>query len=247
MKKLNQQGIAHLTIIGLILIISIIGFVGWRVWDVRKDADQKFNDGKTSQTSPQNLIYNENGSSTVKGELIIYKNSNRGFKFSYPKVYGNLKVVDQEDSSILLFPSLSTGSPKVPIYEGIEGSIAVSTGDKNKATYTRKYGPSVKLTNGKWIIMETNEGDPVKEKVGDTYKDYKSQKNGNLTIYTFESGDEGAIWYNLTFIANGYMSNIGLPYFDTGNGLGDGPLKLNDPKPYNELYKQVINSIVTYP
>jgi hypothetical protein len=91
MKKIhrNQSGVAALTIIGLILIFAVVGFTGWRVWEARKDAKKQLESGSSQQATKTEP---KNEESKVPEGYTLYENKDLGFKFSYPKEWGEAKT-----------------------------------------------------------------------------------------------------------------------------------------------------------
>ncbi len=85
MKKLNQKGFAHLVIVLIIVIVLAgAGFAGWRIYDQRKNT----NINTTSTTSSKTT--EEKPKSTIPDGFVEYENKELGFKFAYPKGWGEV-------------------------------------------------------------------------------------------------------------------------------------------------------------
>lgn len=92
MHRTNQFGIAHIVLIMLALMVSIIGFMGWRLMNKNSSAKQP------AQASNQNK---GEASSKEKKEVAIpadwqwFKSHDGTVKFAYPKIWGTLAETEK--------------------------------------------------------------------------------------------------------------------------------------------------------
>ncbi len=94
MKKLykSQSGVAHLTVIGLLLVFAVVGFTGWRVWQVNQDNKKSASqsDGASQSTSSSKPKEKTEDKNKLPDGFIEYANQEYGFKFAYPKEWGEV-------------------------------------------------------------------------------------------------------------------------------------------------------------
>lgn len=82
-RKLHENGAAHLTAVGIILILAIASFTGWRVWQAREDS-------RKSTDATSNNIDNSKVAKVSKKEVALpegyakYENKTVGFSLGYP-------------------------------------------------------------------------------------------------------------------------------------------------------------------
>lgn len=101
MKKLNQKGFEHLTIIGIALVLVLVAGIGYYVWSKRDTASQtdqstvvKTEEQTTQETNP------------IPGGYVEYSNTDLGLKFAYPEGWGEPIQISSSDSIITLaFPN----------------------------------------------------------------------------------------------------------------------------------------------
>jgi len=122
----QQDGIAHPGIILLILLVlSAIGFAGWRVHETGKDAKEAESTAtnNSSATTPASQ-QNEN---KIPNGYELYENAELGFKFAYPKEWGEAKF--NEDNC------------NIPdACEGWQAGVSFDTsGDNGNAVYITSY------------------------------------------------------------------------------------------------------------
>lgn len=83
--KNNQKGFSTVELVLVLIIVGLVGFIGWYVWDTKKDTD---NESSTTQTSTSTAS-NGNLSKT-------YTDAKDGTKFSYPEDW-KLDIEKQDD------------------------------------------------------------------------------------------------------------------------------------------------------
>ncbi len=245
MKK-NQNGFSAVEGLLILVIVGLLGGVGWYVWQNKQDDSSKTNISSSAKDEREDKAQEE--VYKVPEGYTLYENKELGFKFVYPKVYGNLTKQPDVNSIQIL----ESAQPDQQYGAGINGIFTIYTYATADQTITgRKYGPQIKLQNGKWIVTEANESDVVGNKVGDEYKDFDkqvpaSQTNNGLAVYTLKGGDEGTESDRLMFIANGKLHEIFLPSFSDGlYGNFDENPKANDKTNFNELLNNVRDSVRT--
>lgn len=126
----SQSGIAHLTIIGLILILSIVGFTGWRVWQVRQDNKKSANqsDGVSQSMSNSKPKEKTEDKNKLPDGFVEYTNQEYGFKFAYPKEWGEVAVQKEPGYTTYTYDSepKSTGAYGLLMSFSLNKDVAAS-------------------------------------------------------------------------------------------------------------------------
>lgn len=239
--KNNQKGFGAVEALVIVLILGLIGFGGWYIWHKSQknepspsNAHSKDRDSSKGQT--------EEASYNVPEGYTVYEDKESGFTFSYPKEYGSFSSQGEVNGVQII----KSATPETQYGPGINGVFQVYTYDTaDQAITSRKYGPQIKLQNGKWIVTEANESDVIGNKVGDVYKDFEgkvpaSQTNKGLAVYTLKSGDEGSEADRLVFVTNGKLHEIYMPTFSDGLYGGD---EANDKSIFTALLSNVRDSV----
>lgn len=85
MKKHNQKGFGHLAISLIVIVVGLIGFTGWYVWqnrDDKKSSSKILETSKTKKSSPLNAP-------SGWGE---YRDDRLSIRFAYPPEWGDISV-----------------------------------------------------------------------------------------------------------------------------------------------------------
>lgn len=98
MKKLAKNAAGFGVVEGLLIlvVIGIIGFAGYYVFQARKEVDKSLDNAASSQDAQNEL------SKAKEIEKQRFKNDELGLSFSYPKAWGEASIVDEayaEDQS----------------------------------------------------------------------------------------------------------------------------------------------------
>ena len=142
-----------------------------------------------------------------------------------------------------------SATPSAQTMPGVEESFGLLNYDSvTQSISARKYGPTVKFENDKWVVVEVNPADTVNQ-VGQEYKglDGKaitaSDKNG-IKTYSFERSDEGCTRYGLVFVSNNKLNELTFPVFCDGVSLStsENPTPA-DRAPYDAMHQNVLNSV----
>lgn len=92
MKPTNSQsGFTPIHLLLLLVIFGIIGFAGWKVYDASKTVNQP-----KAATAPAPAA--QKAESKVPDGFVEFKNEELGFKFAYPKEWGNIEI-DKSDNT----------------------------------------------------------------------------------------------------------------------------------------------------
>lgn len=230
-----------------ILIVTIMGAIGFGAWYLSNPKKEEVQPAPTVTTP----VVEE---PTVKRPAIptgyiTFNSEDYGYSFNYPKEYGKftkqpLALSNTEQQNQI---RLQSEIPAVEYAPGIVGQFVIETSSSDdQEVKIDKFSPSVKLVDGKWIVVTANEMDASKNKVGQEYLDYNkkvvaSQKNDNITVYTFTALYEGNYTTLLVFNYKNVLHNIFLPGFSDGGMQGN--TTLNDKTQYDTLVKNVRDSI----
>jgi len=239
--KNNQKGFGVVEALVIIVILGFVGFGGWYIWQKgQKNESNQSNANVNDKDSGKGQTQKD--SYKVPEGYTVYENKELGFTFAYPKEYGSFSSQGEVSGTQII----KSAVPKTQYGPGINGAFQIYTyATADQAITSRKYGPQIKLQNGKWIVTEANEADVIGNKVGDVYKDFEgnvpaSQANKGLAVYTLKSGDEGSEMDRLVFVAKGKLHEIYMPTFSDGLYGGD---VANDKSAFSTLLTNVRDSI----
>lgn len=252
-----QKGFSVIHILLVAVMIGIVGFAGWYVYDSQQKTDKSLNQANNQEiTDIKKTEQQKTSDFVLPADWQWYENKELGFKFAYPKDYGNIGARDlKKEFPLNDFPDIQSAyrseEPKSEFAPGTSGTIGMEIYRKDLLEKNSiKYGPTVKLVNDKWIVSNVSNSDLQSQyKTGEEYKHPSNNKplpvtnNFGLKIYTFESCDEGTCIIELVFFNKNQLVSIYLPSFDTGLGLGEGPAEPNNRTLFNELHKQILKSV----
>ncbi len=153
------------------------------------DAESKPKDESNSNETADAQIQDDY---VVPEGFVVYENKDYGIKFAYPKEWGTIAEVDKGEA-------LFNGTTEQFEDKAAEKSGKVSVVVRKKENYTtvlEKYGPELKLEEGKWVVADPrtdSSPDNQKYAVGDVYAvPIASEKPGQI-VYDFSAGDEGCL------------------------------------------------------
>lgn len=91
MKKLKQHGFGSIEVVLLVVVLGLIGGLGYYVYQKGKTLPV----ASTSSSSPASTATKpQENKSTVPEGFVEYENKELGFKFAYPKTWGDISVTD---------------------------------------------------------------------------------------------------------------------------------------------------------
>lgn len=224
---------------------------------------EKSDNSNNSNTSNNNASNNDNRDTSVNDTAnseavvpdgyVFYKNTSMGYKFAYPQEFGDFKPQDTYNSTkVSDLPGvqdyLVTNTPADGTILGVAGPFSLfNYKSLDKVVNSHKYGPTIKLINSKWIVVETNPNDPAKNQIGEEYlrldgtKMLSKSQNG-VTTYTFESTDESCSNYHIFVLGSNGLSELIFPTYCDGTYGSAATKKPIDKASYNKLYQNVSNS-----
>jgi hypothetical protein len=248
--KENQNGfsVPHL-LLGLV-VVAIIGFAGWRVYEAQKDTNKSLdNASNASEVTKQE----KKEEYKIPEGYVVYENKEVGFKFAYPKEFGDLKGLTNKVvpsiSNKEAGAALSTDKPNPPFIEGSTNGIALSVlQSPDDIFYTVKYGPTAKYSGDNLVAVEINPADKI-NKSGSEYKNFNGAKEvvnliRGIKVYHIQGGDEGVTNTKFAFKIDNQVVIIELPGFSDGTmGCFETQCEPKDMTEYNEFAKNILNSI----
>jgi hypothetical protein len=239
----KERGFVSLALIGALILVVAVGIVGWLIY--REQTKEKALIEQTAATSEEAIkhVGQVYAPQTPEG-YVKYSNQVLGFSIALPREYGEISEVSDMEGTLTL-RSLVLGEMKYG--PGINGGFTIiGYTSANQEIVSRKYGPNISLNNGEWIVTQISDSDMQGSKIGDVYKGYDDavparQKNGSLTIYSLNGGDEGTTYYRLAFVVKNRLIVVVLPDFSDGlYGASESP---NDPTIFNTMVSHVRDSI----
>lgn len=89
MKTLRtQRGFTGVEALIILLVVGIIGFAGWKVYDAKKSSDKSYDNASKSDAA----IVDKDA--LEKAKLTEFQSKDLGFTFSYPKDWGDAAIKD---------------------------------------------------------------------------------------------------------------------------------------------------------
>jgi len=239
MKK--NSGFAPIETVLILLVALGVILTGWYVWHAKQTADKTLNANNSSTPIYSKRPTKQSTNSQLPEGYTWYQGD--GFKFAYPEAYGEFSVSKDANTDSESVQIWRSGSSKIALFAGLLDDEFFSLNEMKSTDVPigmGKYGPIIKLDNGKWVVAKDSLPDTMPYKTGDIYTYVTATKNTGTTIYTFTPGDEGIISHVLAFTVKGHLCILNLPRFDTGSFLSEHP---NDQKPYDQLAQQIAKSI----
>lgn len=236
----NQRGFSTIEALLIIVVLGLIGFAGWFMW--QKNNDNKTSD-KQTKSSQKESPKETKKTFTVPEGYMTYTNEEFGFSFAYPQEWGKLSPPSDSNFGYSLMSKYigdePLGTSRLQGWFGIDmaktDSFTLSTG---------KYGASVAPTkvDGKyiWKVTRVNPANTT-DKVGDTYPIKTTTGASGTTIYDSSSVDEGAHHSTWAFEAKGMFITVDLPAIL--HGEMDAVPAENLSK-YNAIAKNIQDSVV---
>ncbi len=238
----NQSGFSSIEVILVIVIVAAVSSIGWFVWHSKQTADKTLTPpASATPTFKKKVAVSQSAAVQIPSGWVWY--SGDGFKFAYPDVYTPFATltVDQSSNQGGVLSMWQSSIPGSAPFAGVSGRFVLTEFKTTSSPVgTTKYGPTVKLEGGKWIITEVNPASSQYQ-VGAEYTEFVKATSNGIDTYTSKSGDEGGLSYHIIFVASGHLYNLSLPEFDTGT-YGPTPSP-NDQKPYDQLSTQLVGTI----
>jgi hypothetical protein len=259
--KRNKRAVL---IVLLLFIIGLIGFgaaadaelVNIKVpFDFINKDTEVVNVPPTPNPETQQADQNESQKSeyVVPEGYKVYENTELGYKFTYPTIYGEFTEKSQINNVEVgqiegLNNYFESDNPSTSVIVGAKGPFSLyNYKTSNQEFNTYKYGPDVKFENNKWIVLSINPADTVNT-VGQELKDVEGKAivpndKNDIKSYTFKSLDESCMSTKIVFITNNKLNIIELPQFcyDTTEPSQDNIKSVDSA--YKELYENVLSSI----
>jgi hypothetical protein len=121
----TQAGFSLPHVLLLLLLIGIIGFTGWRVYDAQKKTSKTLDNAANSQNDVKAETKKPAAAMVVPEGFVEYKNQELGFQFAYPKEWGEAKTEKGPET-----PHLANGSEyKISFTSNSEVTAGVQSKD----------------------------------------------------------------------------------------------------------------------
>jgi hypothetical protein len=252
MKK-NQNGFSLPHILLFLVIVAILGFAGWRVYDAQKNA----NNSLSNASNANEVVKQEKKEDTYKPVIPegwkTYSNNEYGFSFAYPQEWGNLEAAapglgtDYDPYWLLLQKS---GTIDQREKYGIKGTLTVAVVSFDfKEFRTVKAGTALEYKaddGGHWIASTKVDLEFDDFKPGDKVSVPVEKKINGTTIFRVEGGyecDQNAEWW---FATKKGVVQIAMPRFNKYVGESTGvcaSTKQVSEEYWRNIYKQILYSI----
>ena len=239
--KNDQRGIAHVAMVFLVVVVlSVVGFAGWKVWDNDKKKNNASSTPKNEKiakdfktpvsTAP---VFNK-----IPVDWLEYKDTENGFRLGYPSEWGTL------GGSPLSTPEYR--SDKQNLY----GTLGVTYLEKaNFSIVAQKYGATIKPSeDGKsWIVSEENPAKVDNYAVGDIYKTKEINVQGGKVIDLTYSDEycTGGRW--LMELKNNYVVFAIPTLCSATNASGDLQMPSSANKAaYSKLFNELLQTVTRF-
>lgn len=181
--KKSQAGFTPIHLLLILVLIGIIGLVGWKVYDAGKSVKPG-----DSSTTPEPVTTKED--SKIPDGFEGYENKEKGFKFAYPQAWG--KVTEYNIAEVYGQPSGEYGN-KTPILElgfsNLKKYDRLTVWKKEMVSISTSFNaPSYCSFN-----TQTNKWEPVSGSYATAESCNKGTRNiDSVTVYQFTKGALGA-------------------------------------------------------
>lgn len=239
MKISNESGFSVVEGLAVLGVVAILGLAGWYVWHSKHNIAEH---SRNSTTQTGNTVHQSPPVQLPAG-WVWYEGD--GFKFGYPMQYKQFAAGNTTYATSGTQALFTSGVPDTVLFPGLSPSgvfVLTKLQTADTPLVSRKYGPTVKLVNGKWIVTQDNPGDPTPYKTGSAYTEVTVDKVHESAIYVFKSGDEGVVVYTLAFVAKSHLYTLQFPEFDMG--VYGSVYRPNDQKPYDQLATQLAQHVI---
>lgn len=248
----TSQKFSKKQILIAVVVILVIGVVGGLVYarqDSKKNSDQQ----KSTVTPPRDdagqtpAAQQPSTKAPAPAGYAVYEDKAAGYTFSYPATFGSFSKQSDAKGAIW-YQSQPPSNDAIPGINSNAYFILRTHTTANPALVARKYGSTIQLQGGKWIVTTPSQYDTANKKGAEyketTGKPIPSQNNNGVVVYTIYDGYEGIEGYTLVFVAGNKLHELEVPGFDDGTyGNYDDNVKPKDQAKYNEMLKIVRDSI----
>ncbi len=252
MKK-NQNGFSLPHILLFLVVVAVLGFAGWRVYDAQKNAN-----GSLSDVGDSNKVVKQEKKEAAYKPVIpdgwkTYTNSEYGFSFAYPQEWGDLQSAapghgSDYDPYWLLF--LKSANIDQRDKYGIEGSLMMSVVSLDfKEFRIVKAGTPLEYKTedgGHWVASTKVDLESDDLKPGDKALVPVEKKINGTDIFRVEGNyecDQNAEWW---FATKKGIIQISMPHFNKYVGDSTGVCSSTgqvSEEYWQNTYKQILDSI----
>ena len=219
----NSDGFSVVHTLLILVIIGIIGFTGWYVWNASKEANKNLEvKNRTSTVNKTNVAKSEPSKTSAKDTPLEpeipqgytkYSNEAYGFSFAYPSAVGEIKDTNIQGNEKILVYAKSADTrdtfaqyTQSPLYVQVNRTEDYTTG-------AAKYGPTLEFDAGKWIVSAKEGGDVNNggKAIGSEYKAPQAAVINGIKVYDFSYQDEGCYRTHWVFKTDKAFTSIMLP------------------------------------
>ncbi|HEX8227531.1 MAG TPA: hypothetical protein VF572_06715 [Candidatus Saccharimonadales bacterium] len=211
--KSQQHGFGALGVFSIILVLGIIGFSGWFVWqksaanETAQDTAAKATPGN-KKAAPEKYV--------VPAGFTLYENADHGFKFAYPTKWG--EIIKTRNEAV---PTLIAESSENKSANGyVNGKLQIRIDEANTFTQMAAYHaydvkPVREGSEYTWVVSRLVGDIQGGQKVGEAYDPQPklAYKDGGLRIYEFKLSHACGEWSDLAFPIGYNFVSITVPAF----------------------------------
>ncbi len=222
-KPNGGNGFSTVELCIILVVLAILGLGGWYVWQRNRTHALK-----TTNTAASNAKTTEGQEKyVVPDNYTIYENADLGFKFAYPKEWGELQAT--QDKTVFL----STQTANIPgDTSTIHGTLKVWMADAGSFRLRTGYSTEIKPVQTHegyaWIVAAVDP-DFDGQSVGSSYKPAPSEvfKQDSVHVYELETGHASNAWSVLAFPVGDRFVGVQLPSNESTGMLADGTITAN--------------------
>jgi type II secretory pathway pseudopilin PulG len=188
----QQDGFSLPHILLVLVLVGIIGFAGWRVYESQKATNKSLDNAANASNVVKPGEKQAAEEYKVPEGYTVYENKNLGFKFAYPEKWGQLQDKSGKFESSQISDGYIAGTLKIsssPI-----GNFVFEPVSKGAVVKAEVTGNDVA-----WKVSDPNT-ESEKYKAGDLYSAPKVIfERNSLKVYDFPNAHATASWRKFVF------------------------------------------------
>lgn len=246
-KRVGSSGFGAIGIVTVLAVLGIVAFIGWQMYKAQQSSTgQEASGGLVGIPPPAETPTRTEPASSPDGlprGFTAYSNSQYGFSFAYPQVWGGLQMAN--DPSAVL--SLATN--KITAY---------SLADALQVSVTKTVNFRQRANDAGVVVSPTPNGVAYEWKVVDKGADKSAQLNktyasppvvyrsGKTQVYSFSLAD-GACNYTVWAFASGdNFVRLRLPSFCVSSKPGDAEVQAGHKAEFDAIKAQMLPTITVF-
>jgi hypothetical protein len=217
--KNNQKGFGVVEALVIVLILGLVGFGGWFIWNKNQTNGQSNGNGKDAK-SINDAGGKEQESYIVPKSYKVYENTELGIKLAYPEVWDAPQMATNANATLAALLSDET----IASTGNVKGGLQIFSSQTQEFEVSANYKGAMlepEASDGKtvWKVKTAGLEDVV---VGSVYAPAPRvlYEKDNLKVYEFPASHASGAWATLAFAVNDNFVGIATPLFNPSDGIG---------------------------